>query len=224
MNKDKFIKMKVKDLLNHYRLSKVTLDNLIYIIEDQGFEIIEFSSGNDIYSNQLLNHLDLIDYAKASNTFTYQYGSAKFVFICEELSASEKLCALAHEIGHICLSHLKNGNIFNSVEEEYDANEFAHYLLHPGYITIIKGWITERKTAALITVSLLLAISIGTVVIAQINNNDAQYTKYYITESGKKYHKKDCFYIKYRPNVKQMNKEDFESGKYKPCKICLPNE
>ena len=41
MSSERVIQAKVKDMLTHYKLSQVSLDNLVYIIEDQGFEIID---------------------------------------------------------------------------------------------------------------------------------------------------------------------------------------
>ena len=43
MDIGKDIRYKAKNLLLEYGISKVTLENLICIIEDQGFEIIEYS-------------------------------------------------------------------------------------------------------------------------------------------------------------------------------------
>ena len=59
MSSERVIQAKVKDMLSHYKLSKVTLDNLVYIIEDQGFEIIEYVCEEDSSANHLIERAQL---------------------------------------------------------------------------------------------------------------------------------------------------------------------
>ena len=224
MNNDKFAKLKVDSLFSQYKLSKINLDNLIYIIEDQGFEIIEFESGNGLFSNSLIQDLKLTNYAQAGKAFAYQQGSAKFVFICEDMSAKEKLYALAHEVGHIFCLHLRDGNMEYSVHEEYEANEFAHHLLHPSFKDNTKRWITEHKKGVVVGTSIVLVIIILTFVIVGVIKNNSYYGEYYITETGEKYHKKDCIFIKDKRKVERLTESDYNSGEYDPCQICLPND
>ena len=223
MNNYKFAKLKVDSLFSQYKLSKINLDNLIYIIEDQGFEIIEFEVGEKSPSYSLLKDLNLTQYAQAGKAFAYQQGSAKFVFVCEDMSAKEKLYALAHEVGHIFCLHLRDGNMDYSVREEYEANEFAHYLLHPNIIANIKRWIVEHKNGVIISALIALAILILTFAVAGGIKNNSYYGDYYTTESGEKYHREDCIFIKDKKNVDRLTEKDYYSGAYEPCQICLPN-
>ena len=89
MINEKIIKHKVASLLMQYRLQCVTLDNLVYIIEDQGYEIVEFAP-DDLGTQHLLNQMGLTDYAKERKAFTFKQGAARFVFIFDELSLAEK--------------------------------------------------------------------------------------------------------------------------------------
>ena len=51
------------------------------------------------------------------------------------------------------------------------------------------------------------------------------YTKnLYITESGTKYHRKECVYVRDRKDVHRMTLEQFESDLYEPCEVCFPND
>lgn len=224
MNNDKFAKLKVDSLFSQYKVSKINLDNLIYIIEDQGFEIIEFEAGEKIFSNSMLKDLNLTGYAQVGKAFTYQQGSAKFVFVCEDMSAKEKLYALAHEVGHIFCLHLRDGNMDYSVHEEYEANEFAHHLLHPNIIANIKRWIVEHKKGVIIGALIALVIIILTFVVASVIKSNSYYGEYYITETGEKYHKKDCIFIKDKRRVERLTESDYHSGEYDPCQICLPKD
>lgn len=224
MNNDKFAKLKVDSLFSQYKLSKINLDNLIYIIEDQGFEIIEFESGDGLLTNSLIQDLKLTSYAQAGKAFAYQQGSAKFVFICEDMSAKEKLYALAHEVGHIFCLHLRDGNMEYSVHEEYEANEFAHHLLHPNITANIKRWVVERKKSIIIGASITLVLIVFVLIIAGIVKSNSYYGDYYITETGEKYHREDCIFIKDKKNVKRLTDKDYYSGEYDPCQICLPKD
>ena len=45
----------------------------------------------------------------------------------------------------------------------------------------------------------------------------------YRTETGDKYHVRDCMYIKDKTNVYRLTREEFDSGEYEPCGACKPN-
>lgn len=222
MSSERVIQAKVREMLSRYKLSKVSLDNLVYIIEDQGFEIIEYISGEDLSANLLIERLDLTNYSRANKAFAYQCGDSKFIFVSEDMSAAEKLYALAHEAGHIFCGHLKDGNMTCSVEEEYEANEFAHAILHPRRRDCFVQWIREHKKVVCfgaLTLVIVFAVAIG---IARAERQRSYYGKYYITDSGHKYHEAECIFVKDKSNVERLTKEDFYSGEFEPCQICLP--
>lgn len=218
-------KIKAKNLLLQYRISKITLENLLYIVGQQGFEILEYSQLDESDSVwEIIRKLKLVSYAKSGKAFAYQHGSTKIIFLCEELTADEKLYALTHEEGHILYSHLSSGDATsNSVEQEQLANEIAHYLLHPPIF--VKLWIKilERKKLA---IAILLLLICGVLVLTStclIIRNNSYYGEYYITENGTKYHEKDCMIIKDKNNTERLTKAEFESGEYDPCQVCLPD-
>ena len=81
MDIGKDIRYKAKNLLLEYGISKVTLENLIYIIEDQGFEIIEYSQrdrSDSVWT--VLNTLNLTAYAESGKAFAYKCGKSKLLF------------------------------------------------------------------------------------------------------------------------------------------------
>lgn len=222
MSSERVIQAKVKDMLSHYKLSKVTLDNLVYIIEDQGFEIIEYVVGEDSLANHLIERLGLTNYSRANKAFAYQCGISKFIFISEDMSAIEKLYALAHEIGHLFCGHLKEGNVDFSVEEEYEANEFAHAILHPRMWGHIVQWIREHKKVVCIGTLILVVACVWVIGIVYNERQHSYYGEYYITDSGHKYHEVECIFVKDKNNVKRLTKENYYSSEYEPCQICLP--
>ena len=222
MSSERVIKAKVKDMLSQYKLSEVTLDNLVFIIEDQGFEIVKFLYGEDSSSTRLIQRLNLTDYACANEAFTYQCGATRLVFLSEKISASEKLYALAHEVGHIFCGHLKDGNMKCSVEEEYEANEFAHMILHPSISSKAIRWFDEHKKASIIGIAIIVVVCIGLIGIPYALRQQSCYGEYYITDSGHKYHEKECIFVKDKNNVERLTQEQYYSGEYEPCQICLP--
>ena len=224
MDIGKDIRYKAKNLLLEYGISKVTLENLIYIIEDQGFEIIEYSQrdcSDSVWT--VLNTLNLTAYAESGKAFAYKCGKSKLLFVCEEMTADEKLYALAHEEGHIIFGHLCNGACDgNAVEEEYVANEFAHYLLHPPLLLKFATTVKRNKKKALWVALIALALAVIIPITVSVIQSRSYYGEYYVTESGTKYHEKECMTIKDRSNVRRLTEKDYYSGDYEPCHVCLP--
>lgn len=215
-------KIKAKKLLLQYGISKVTLENLLYIIGQQGFEILEYSQLDESWG--IIKKLGLTQYAKSGKAFAYQHGSTKIIFLCEELTADEKLYALAHEEGHILCSHLSTGvGNGSSVEQEQLANEIAHYLLHPPLSVKAQVKILERKKLVISSALLVICIVLITTFVSLIIRNNSYYGEYYITENGTKYHEKDCMIIKDKNNTHRLTKSEYESGDYEPCHVCLPD-
>ena len=224
MDIGKDIRYKAKNLLLEYGISKVTLENLIYIIEEQGFEIIEYSQrdrSDSVWT--VLNTLNLTAYAESGKAFAYKCGKSKLLFVCEEMTADEKLYALAHEEGHIIFGHLCNGACDgNAVEEEYVANEFAHYLLHPPLLLKFATTVKSNKKKALWVALIALSLAVIIPLTVNIIQSRSYYGEYYVTESGTKYHEKDCMTIKDRLNVRRLTEKDYYSGDYEPCQVCNP--
>ena len=87
----------------------------------------------------------------------------------------------------------------------------------------IKGSISNHKK---LTVTLIIVICIAILsasVIFAINKSNSYAGNLYITSTGKCYHKKECIFVKNKTNSKKMTKEEFESGTYSPCDMCLPD-
>jgi len=214
-------KIKAKKMLLQYGISKITLENLLYIVEQQNFQMLEYSQEetNDSVWD-IIKKLKLTPYAKSGKAFAYQQGKTKLIFLCEELTADEKLYALAHEEGHILSGHFGSSD---SVEQEQMANEIAHYLLHPPLFVKLRIAISERKKLAIAILSVILCITIALITTSIIVRNNSYYGEYYITENGTKYHEKGCMIIKDKNNTHRLTKSDHESGDYQPCQVCLPD-
>ena len=92
----------------------------------------------------------------------------------------------------------------------------------------LKKKFTERQfrdhLSPVLSVLLIVCIAIAVLFIPRIATVKNYYGEYYITRTGNKYHKKDCVYVKDKTNTHRMTIEEFESGEFEPCKICLPDE
>lgn len=220
------IKKKVSSFIRKQGINNISFISLTKVIEDLGYTIIQYN--NLINSDDvaiIINNLNLQDIVSCSRGFTYVGANYRLVFIHEDLSDEEKMLVLAHELGHIVCKHLKSDSIIgNDVKEEYEANEFAHYLLHQTCFTKIKNCIIIKKKASIGILFLLIFIVVGAVLGICYRKQQSFYREYYITISGKKYHREECIYVKDKITVERLTKEDFEAGTYQACRVCLPDD
>lgn len=72
---DNTAKKKAKILLLQFGISKLTLDSMLYVIESQGYEVIEYSqSDTESSAWMVINNLNLCQYANSGKAFAYQKG------------------------------------------------------------------------------------------------------------------------------------------------------
>ncbi len=210
-------------LIKQYKLGIPSLDDIVFIIKSYGFDIIDYEFGKGQKSvDSLISELSLQSLASTGKAFTYQRGEIKLVFVCSLMTSEEKRYALAHELGHIVAGHLTS-EVYNkaNVTEEYEANEIAHYLLHPSIGLKAENWVYRHKSLVIVSLVILL-IGIGAVLMRHYSMVEkTYYGEYYVTENGEKYHDEDCIYIKDKSNVHRLTIEEYESGEFEPCRICL---
>lgn len=218
------IKQKIKSFCKEYKLAEVSCQSLRAVIEKQGYTIVEYNQiFNDENTAKLIESLNLSDAISHTKGFTYATGSYRIVFVHEDLSEDEKRIVLAHEAGHIYLNHLSNAPIIGrDVREEYEANEFAHFLLNPSGNIKLASAVKKHKKAVIACLITVLLVAGGVVALSVINTEKQYYGEYYVTSTGNKYHEKDCIFVKNKDNVRRLTKEEFDSGDYKPCDMCLP--
>lgn len=211
----------VADFKRKYNIKAITSESLIKALNEQGYTVIEFNGIAD--SEEVVTLRDALNvgiYMKQSRCFTYRDDKYRLVFINEGLNEEERQVALAHEEGHIWNDHLVKDNILgNDVIQEHQANEFAHYLLKDK-----DG--KQRRVLHITIISMVVAAMCIFAGISIKNQHDESiYTEdLYRTESGTKYHLKNCMYLEDRTDVYRLTKEEFESGDYEPCEACKPDE
>lgn len=218
------IRRKVREFRREYGLHEITSENLEDVFAQQGFTIIHFNPVlNDPDIETVINSFNLQDMIRNSNGFLYLDQNHRLVFLNENLSGSERRIVLAHEQGHYCCGHSHSDVVGRNVSEEYEANEFAHYLL--------AGTISDRLRATACKhrkkIGLFILIALIAVVSGFAMNEYKEHKifegEYYVTEHGEKYHLKGCVTIEGH-KTRRLTKEDVKSGKYEPCSVCQPGE
>lgn len=222
--KNNTAKRSAESFRNEFPIYTVTYQTLKEVVEKQGYTVVEF---NHIYNDEavarLIDALNISDAILRSRGFTYADCNHRVVFVHEDLSDDEKLMILAHEEGHIYCRHMNTSPIIGQdVRDEYEANEFAHYLLNPSPFSKVGCVLRQHRRAVLISLIGLALLTAAVTVLHYMYKQQSFYGEYYITETGNKYHEKDCIFVKDKTNVRRMTEEEFESGGYEPCRICLP--
>ena len=216
-------------LLRKYYVQEPTLDDIVAMITDFEYDIIDFDLTNEKSSSSvLIDRLNLRPALTSSPALTYRKGDLCLVFVNSDLDTSGKLYALTHELGHIACGHLRSGNLGNySVSEEYEANEFAHYLLNPDKLARVYYWMKKHFKMVFGTLLLLVILSFCIIALRDFLSSPSrgavsEKEEYYVTDDGNRYHEENCMTIRNNETVHLMTEEEFKSGKYSPCQVCLP--
>ncbi len=216
-------KKKVRDFKRQYSLQNVSYESLRKIFEKQGFTVIEFSPAvNDPDVETVIRSLRLSNMIVHSKGFLYADQNYRLLFISEQLSDDEKALVLAHEEGHYYCGHTsRSGIIGRDVQDEHEANEFAHYLLKDTAKDQVKR-IAGRYRKWIITAALAVGIAVYVyIAVKEYHDRQLYEGEYYVTENGTKYHRADCITIQ-DSETRRLTKEDVKSGKYQPCEVCMP--
>ena len=218
------IKKSVDLFKKKYNLTDITEKSICDTLQKQGYTVIYFNTiFNDENVSQIIENLKLEEAITSHKGFTYSNNKYRLVFVNEDLSEEERLMVLSHEEGHIFCEHTTCQPIIGQdVKQEHEANEFAHYLLHPNKSVKAKSWITKHKKFFISVCACIILVAVGIAVFSIASKEQSYYGEYYITSTGDKYHEKGCIFVKNKNNVRRLTKEEFESGDYEPCQTCLP--
>ena len=218
------IRKLAKTFIKKYKLTFIDYSVLKNIASNMGYTIIEFNSiFNEKDVETVIQNLDLSENALKSRGFTYVSAEYRLIFVNEDLNDEEKLLVLSHEIGHIVCDHFSTVPIIGiDVKDEYEANEFAHYLLEERLSRRIRYIVNKNKKVTTIIMIVFLSL-IATTAVIVAHKEKSYYGEFYITSAGNKYHKKECIFTKDKTTVKRLNKKEFEEGIYEACDICLPD-
>lgn len=214
-------KTEAKRFFREYHITKITLAGLERIVEEQGFHLIRFDHiENTGDTAELLRTLGLEDQARRLSGFTYADSDFRLIFLRDGLTEKEALKVLAHEEGHIYCGHMGRASVIGqNVEEEFEANAFAQYLLDDHFGTAVKYRLMEHRVLAVLLALLILA---GTAGAAKLACDRLYWSDCYVTETGSKYHRRDCVYARDKENIRRLTRTELKNGGYGPCSVCLP--
>ena len=203
-------------LLRDYKLLQPSLEDVVFLVNENGYEIIDFEPGSPD-DKDLFQELALPEKVYSQDAFLYTNHDVKLLFIKDSLDAEEKRLAATHELGHIVCGHTQTKP---SVKEEYEANEYVHYFLNPPQRLRIRNSAARHKWR---TVAIIIAVTIiltgGKYAYDSLMNQ--RFTQYYVTSFGKKYHVKNCTQIRGKTNIRRLSREELSTGDYEPCETCL---
>ena len=210
--------------LKEYKVKEISLNRITEIIRSQGYKIIRFGKAyNDENIEILINGLELNGYVQACSAFTYSDDKYRLVFLEDNISDEEALILLTHEEGHIYSEHFGETVIAGqNTLDEFEANEFTHYVLHPTAINKAITFVSKNKIVSTILSIFIVLIIGGSIATPIVLKHQTYYGNYYVSPSGTRYHKENCFYIRDKQTKKRVTKEDIENRHLEPCKVCLP--
>ncbi len=223
--------MKANDIKGHvrafrrdYALSAITLPALLHVLDRQGFTVVEFNPViNEPDVQTVIDSLHLAEMITRSSGFLYVDPNLRLVFVNEKLSQEEKLLVLSHEEAHYYLGHTASApQLGRNVLEEYEANEFVHYLLEisPGKSALL---FLARWKGLLLLGLLVLGLLLGGRLGFKKHQERLLYEgEFYVTEHGRCYHRKCCMTISGHA-VRRLTREDVLAGSYEPCSVCQPD-
>ena len=218
------IKKSARRFLREYKINILSFERISKIIKSQGYKIIRFCKAyNDENIEILINVLGLKEYVQAYSAFTYVDNNYRLVFLEDNISEQEALILLTHEEGHIYNGHFGKTVIAGeNTTDEFEANEFTHYLLNPPIINKAFAFISTHKIISIMLCCSIFVTIGGSISTSIILTQQTYYREYYATPSGKKYHKAECIYIRDRQTKRRVSKDDIKKEKLEPCKVCLP--
>ena len=220
-------------LLKRKQYKKLTLDDLYEIVTEKGFEIIEYKKyNNSLELKTLINSLHLEKDIQESNCFLYYNENLKLLFINQDVPDEDKITLLSHEVGHIYDDHFLDSEIkYSKVKRENFANEFSHYLTKPFFAVKSFAFILKKPLFCLIIFMILtfagFTSSNALDLFEQnpapnVSSDNAAENVFYVTASGKKYHRGFCKHVKNRTNIKAFySSEDVTAEGYEPCLDCI---
>lgn len=219
------IKQKAIAFQKEHRFSLLTAHTLKKIVQSHGYTLVLYNPiSNTPEVEMLLEELDVLAFSKTVKAFTCLGNHLRIVFLTEGLSEQEEKILLLHELAHIYLEHLSQKCLFGQdVQQEHEANEFVHYVLHP---SLMQRWraslYRHPKTVGIVTT---LALGFGALFAIATWQNPVELIssqQYYALPSGKKFHIEHCIYIKGKSNILELTEEELKKLGYQPCKVCLP--
>lgn len=219
--------MEIKALANKVKRKykgKIGIKEITSELESHGYNVVFFHTPE---GDKLLEAYGLSTCRESA--FTY-CGKTKIVFVDNALHSDDKICVLLHELGHILLGHIGNGNAKhqNVTMSEIEADAFVYEMQQPSH--------APKMAMGILVLLLALTLFVGTAFYSQCpkraspaleseNTYSAEVSTdadayVYLTGSGSKYHRFGCIYTKDK-NCAALKPEEAKKC-FAPCAVCNP--
>lgn len=222
----------LKELFFRIKVKKLDEIHIRQYLERQGFEFIYLDTER---GKQLLEKLEIEEIE--GDSFVYDSGRFKYVFLGECKNDDDKLMTLLHECGHIEYNH-KSRSKYN----EAKAWSFAYNLnvIHTKVLKLVLLLVLSVALTFFITKANYASQNkqlpepapkenFNTQIMPETNTKEQNFSieneeqtadSVYVTKSGTKYHRAGCHYIENK-TVTEYTKSEAQKD-YAPCKVCRP--
>ncbi len=215
---------KIKRALKGNKLNYANIEKILNTI---GYSVVLF---NTIQGDEEIKRYNLTKQADTLKSFTYSR-TVKIVFADATLPSDDIVYLLLHELGHIMCGHIGNGNAGkqNKILMDIEADNFAHSILYKSE----RNYLYILFSAIILSISIIIAADCikSTAVPAQTTTTEPAIIttetpetitdKVYVTPSGKKYHRRDCYYVRDKKNITELSTDEATRA-YLPCSVCNP--
>ncbi len=224
-----YIKKSANSFVKEHRISSGTINSLkslTDIAEKESYKVYRFVSEKD----RVIRALNAEDFCRTNIAFSLFQEDMRYIFIKSDVPDKAAAKLLLHELAHIRLHHLDRCQATAS-ENENDADVFVNYVRTNVYDNVRQ---THRLAA---TIIMCLAIMATVYAVHLLNVKNSEYSEYsisvpivndvsvydtstvYVTDTGGKYHKQDCYHLKNR-RITALDINIAESLGKEPCKDC----
>lgn len=225
-----YIKKAANNFVKEYGVTSKTVESLKLlsdISEKESYKVYRFGDEYD----EIIRLLNAEGFCRTNIAFSVCQGDIRCIFIKSDVPDKAAAKLLLHELAHIRLHHLDKCETTASTSEN-DADVFVNYVM-----ARVSG--NTRQTRRMIAaVAVFLAAA---AIIYAVNSRDtgsSEYSEYtvavpvvnevsvkdistvYVTDTGDKYHERDCYHLKNR-HITALDIDVAESMGKEPCKDCI---
>lgn len=230
------MKAKAKEFIRKYKLNATNIRSMSYLQDiavSEHFKVYRPTS----FSDTIIKELNVKEQFEAHLSLTFSSEDSQFILIYAGISNDTAAEMLLHELAHIFLGHLDNSEI-PAETDEAEADMLISYVKQEVY--------KKRKPNALSLViaavgimSFAMSVNIagsyqnaaepvestfGTyssdIAESAENGTISQSESVFVTKTGSKYHKADCYHIQ-GSDVIELTVAEAEEAGYVPCKDCF---
>lgn len=221
------IKKAANSFVEEHGVTSKTVESLKLlsgISEKESYKVYRFGDEHD----EIIQLLNAEGFCRTNIAFSVCRGDMRCIFIKSDVPDKAAAKLLLHDLAHIRLHHLDKCETTVSASEN-DADVFVNYVR-----ARVSGNIRQTRqmiaAAAVFLVAAAIVYAVHswdtssseyTVAVPMVNDVDVTDTfTVYITDTGDKYHERDCYHLKGR-HITALDIDIAESMGKEPCKDCI---